>query len=178
MSRLDPRELVLTAGGLGHCRPMPGTWGSTPPPAIALLLGCLLGTHWTIEGVLLLLALMFTIGCIRFGRYAEERFGRKDPSQVVADEVAGQSIALLFLPWVPVNFVGTGEWLPDLLYNATLAGIAFVTFRVADVIKPPPARGMQRLEGGLGIVIDDLFAGVYALLLTQVIVRTVLPGVW
>lgn len=175
---MDLRALIMTAGGLGHCRPMPGTWGSTPPPAIALLLGCLLGSHWTIEAALCLLALIFTIGCIRFGPYAEKRFGRKDPSQVVADEVAGQSLSLLFLPWVALDFSVEGELLPGLAHNLMLAGIAFVSFRVMDVIKPPPARGMQRLKAGLGIVIDDLFAGVYALIITQVVVRFMLPGVW
>ena len=54
-----------------------------------------------------------------------------------------------------------------------LAGTAFFTFRFFDIVKPPPANQLQRLRAGWGILVDDLVAGVYALIVTQIIVRVV-----
>lgn len=177
--RVNARDLLLTAGGLGFCRPAPGTWGSTPPAAIAFLMASLLGATWLIEGVMVALIIIFTVVCLRLGKYAEERFGRKDPSQVVADEVAGQAVALLVLPWRAVFGGADGALDTEALsVNIMIAACAFLTFRFFDIIKPPPANALQRLEGGLGIVIDDLLAGVYALIATQLIVRLALPGLW
>jgi phosphatidylglycerophosphatase A len=113
------------------------------------------------------MALLFASVCLRFGAYAELHWRTKDPSQVVADEWAGQSIALLFLPWRPM--VDRGSIVADL----SMAALAFLSFRLLDIIKPPPARRLQRLPGGLGILIDDLFAGLYALALTQLVLRLV-----
>jgi phosphatidylglycerophosphatase A len=59
-----------------------------------------------------------------------------------------------------------------------LAITAFVMFRAFDIAKPPPARGWQRMTGGWGILIDDVIAGVYALIATQVVARIALPYVW
>lgn len=162
---------LLTVFGLGLLRPAPGTWGSLPPPAFALLLIWLIGPSWHVDVCLVLLAAIFTSVCIRFGAEAETHFGRKDPSAVVADEVAGQAIALLFLPWRA--FTDTSSF----LWNIALAGTAFLMFRAMDIIKPPPAHKLQRLTGGAGIVIDDLLAGVYALALTHLLARFVLPAV-
>jgi phosphatidylglycerophosphatase A len=71
--------------------------------------------------------------------------GVEDPGIVVVDEVVGMWTSLLFLPFT----VGT-------------AALAFVLFRVLDVIKPYPARDLEALPGGWGIMSDDLMAGVYA----------------
>jgi phosphatidylglycerophosphatase A len=99
------------------------------------------------------------------GDAAERRFGKKDPGSVVADEVAGQSLALMWLPWsIPNSGSGNARII------ATCA-IAFFAFRLFDIIKPPPARGWQRFPGGLGILIDDIVAGFYALVATQILVR-------
>ncbi len=68
-----------------------------------------------------------------------------DPSIVVIDEIVGMWIALLFLP----------KTLPALL-------IAFTTFRVFDIVKPPPAAGLERVGNGWGIMLDDVVAGLYA----------------
>lgn len=156
-----PPELLLTAGGLGLMRPASGTWGSTPPPAMVLILLLAGASTAAINTLLLLLAIAASWVCLRFGRRAEARWGAKDPGQVVADEVAGQSVALLLLPWRPI------EGVPDLLHDVMLAGGAFLAFRVMDIIKPPPARGLQRLPAGAGILVDDLIAGVYAWLLVR-----------
>jgi len=79
---------------------------------------------------------------------AERSLGSKDPGAIVIDEVAGMAVSVLAVPLTP----------------AVLA-VAFVLFRVFDIVKPYPANELQRLRGGVGVMIDDLVAGVYALLL-------------
>jgi phosphatidylglycerophosphatase A len=80
--------------------------------------------------------------------------GKKDPSHVVIDEVAGQLVTLIACP---------------IRWQALLA--AFILFRVFDILKPPPIRSLERLPEGTGIVVDDLGAGVYALLVLQVLLH-------
>jgi len=158
--------LWITTFGLGHMRPASGTWGSMPTVVLA---GCLIffgfgPGHSPIiyNAALIAWCVVFSIGCLVQGEAAEARFGKKDPSQAVADETAGQAIALLFLPaHVEVS-------LQTLIL--TLGG-AFVAFRILDILKLWPARGLQRLPGGMGILIDDLIAGVQAMLLVQLFAR-------
>lgn len=171
--------LALTAGGLGFLRPASGTWGSLPPVVVAVGLANLGQPVWSIEVSMILLLAIGTVACLRFGRIAEETFGRKDPGQVVADEVAGQAVALLFLPWAGVVATAGEPALPcamsPWMYNLALGTAAFLLFRVFDILKPPPARGLQRLQGGLGIVVDDLIAGAMAAVVLQILVRAILP---
>jgi phosphatidylglycerophosphatase A len=79
------------------------------------------------------------------GGIAARGFGEEDPSVVVIDEVVGQTIALLFVPVSLWYFIG-----------------AFALFRFFDITKPPPVRRCERLPGGLGILMDDCVAGIYA----------------
>ncbi len=74
--------------------------------------------------------------------------GGKDPGAIVVDEVAGMTLSVLVLP-----------------QTAPVLAVAFLLFRVFDVTKPFPANVAQRLRGGLGVMVDDLIAGLYALLL-------------
>jgi phosphatidylglycerophosphatase A len=74
--------------------------------------------------------------------------GGKDPGAIVVDEVAGMTLSVLVLP-----------------QTAAVLAVAFLLFRVFDVTKPFPANVAQRLRGGLGVMVDDLIAGLYALLL-------------
>lgn len=158
----------LTSFGLGFMKPASGTWGSTPPPALALLAVWVIGSDALAINIgLIVMCLIFSAACVYWGEFAEKKWGKKDPGQVVADEVAGQSIALLFLPWAP-PVDSKGWW-----WNIFLAGTAFFTFRFFDILKPPPANQLQRLRAGWGILIDDLFAGAYALIVTQIVVRVV-----
>lgn len=165
---MNAPRLVLTMGGLGLLRPAPGTWGSLPPVVLAWMLAMVVdpSQRWTADVCIALLGLAGAIGCIRFGEQGEELFGRKDPPQVVADETAGQAIPLLLLPW---DLGGAA-----LGWNALLAGIAFASFRLFDILKPPPAGVIQRCKGGWGILADDLAAGIYALIVTQAVVRMAL----
>jgi phosphatidylglycerophosphatase A len=79
---------------------------------------------------------------------AERSLATKDPGAIVVDEVAGMTLSVLVVPPTPA---------------VLLAG--FVLFRVFDVFKPFPANVSQRIRGGVGVMIDDLIAGVYALAL-------------
>ena len=79
---------------------------------------------------------------------AEAALGAKDPGAIVVDEVAGMTLSVLTLPLTPA-----------------IAIIGFVLFRVFDVVKPFPANVAQRLPGGVGVMLDDLIAGLYALAL-------------
>lgn len=80
------------------------------------------------------------------GGRVERAVGQKDPGIIVIDEVAGMALSVLFLP----------RTIPVLL-------VAFFLFRLFDVWKPFPARESQALTGGLGVMVDDLIAGAYAL---------------
>lgn len=149
------RATLLTAGGLGRSPVAPGTAGSIAPVAVALGLVLLGAGRGVVDLVMIVLALLASIACVALGRDAERAWG-KDPGRVVADEVAGQAIALLFLPWRSMTE-------PQALsFNLLLAGAAFLLFRMLDVIKPPPIGSLQRLPRGWGILADDLAAGVVA----------------
>jgi phosphatidylglycerophosphatase A len=87
----------------------------------------------------------------------EKISGTKDPGKVVVDEVAGQYIALL-----PVPFLVDPAW-----WSAI---VAFALFRFFDIVKPYPARRLENLQGGLGVMADDLIAGVYAAIGVMVVV--------
>ncbi|MEE2680742.1 MAG: phosphatidylglycerophosphatase A [Planctomycetota bacterium] len=162
------RLFFLTAGGLGFAPVASGTFGSLPPVVIAFILAMAGQPLWLISLAMMLLVVAFSLACIRFGAEAEQRFGRKDPGQVVADEVAGQSVALLLLPWAV-----SGE--PGALWqNLILAVGAFLAFRFFDILKPPPASSLESLKGGLGILVDDLITGLMALVVVQIVARGLL----
>jgi len=172
--------LMLTVFGLGHMRPASGTWGSMPVPVMVVALlwvlggfggtggdGLSTGDLWIINGALVAVGVVFSLVCLRYGADAEKRWGRSDPGQVVADEMAGQSVALLALPWRALADIGTQ-------YTLLVVFAGFLSFRMCDIIKPPPANGLQRLPAGKGILVDDLVAGLYALAITHVCARVLL----
>jgi phosphatidylglycerophosphatase A len=139
--------IVATFFGAGFGKPGPGTWGSV---AAVLLWAAYAGfLHPTAQALLLALlagiALTLILGIPASTIVARES-GRKDPQFVVIDEVAGQWIAL----------VGSHA-------NWRHALIALVLFRLFDITKPFPARQLESLPGGWGIVFDDVAAGLYAL---------------
>jgi phosphatidylglycerophosphatase A len=158
-----------TVLGLGSLRPAPGTWGSLPPVVLAgALIALGLGptqspiVYNAVMGAMVILA---CAACVLQGDAAETHFMRKDPPNVVADEVAGQSLALLALPAAATAGLGTTAF--TLFY-------AFICFRVFDIVKPPPADGLQKVAGGWGIVLDDLISGIYAMIMVQVMTRVML----
>jgi len=144
---------VATFFGSGFLKPGPGTYAS----AITVLLW--LGGSWLLYSntrhlliaTLIALALSIAFGIPAATRVARES-GRKDPGFVVIDEVAGQLIALIAVP-------------PDWPH----AVLALLLFRFFDILKPQPIRRLEALPEGIGIVVDDLGAGIYALVCMQLI---------
>jgi phosphatidylglycerophosphatase A len=132
--------LVSTVGPVGYFPIAPGTAGSAAALPLALFLRWL-GSPAIDVAAIGLLAAAGTWACT----IAEEHFGRTDPGCVVLDEVVGMLVALLL---VPAGWRGVAA--------------AFVLFRAFDVVKPFPARACERLYGGVGIMADDVVAGVYA----------------
>lgn len=133
---------IATGAGSGYLPKAPGTWGT--------LVGLLL--WWPLAGLsltayLATVAVLFIVGVASAGA-AEKILDRGDPGVVVIDEIVGVLIALAAVPLHPV---------------AALAG--FALFRLFDIAKPFPVGWLDRhLHGGLGIMLDDVAAGLYALL--------------
>jgi phosphatidylglycerophosphatase A len=138
---------IATFFGAGLGKPGPGTWGSV---AALLLWGAVAWLfHPTPNGLLLvvLIGVALSIACgVPAGSIAARESGRHDPQFVVIDEVAGQWIALIGSP-------------ADIRHGI----IALILFRLFDITKPFPARQLERLPEGWGIVFDDVAAGLYAL---------------
>ncbi|MGA1017462.1 MAG: phosphatidylglycerophosphatase A [Phycisphaerales bacterium] len=150
MKGMDPRGLALTVGGVGLLRPASGTWGSLVPVGIATLAaGADVGAMPMLAGLGAALVLS-SLACVIWGDWAERRWGRSDAGEIVADEVAGQVIALAAVPWADP---GVPWW---------WIAAAFVLFRVFDIAKPPPIDGLQNLPKGWGVLADDLAAGAAA----------------
>jgi phosphatidylglycerophosphatase A len=172
-----PKIGLVTVFGLGYMRPASGTWGSLPPVIIALAVWALTADDvgwsltrgpegpgwWLYHIVLAAIFLVFSAACIVQGAAAEYKFLGKDPSNAVADETAGQCLPLMFLPFGKL----TEPWLVLAAFV-----LAFLAFRAMDILKPWPARGLQSLPGGWGVLVDDLFAGFYAALIVQLLTRT------
>jgi phosphatidylglycerophosphatase A len=177
------KKLLITGMGTGYLRPAPGTWGSLGPCIIFFIVALACNSSvFATSAAMLAIVVLASVACVALGGFAEKAFGQKDPHQATADEWAGQAMTLFLLP--------TGRWFfesqPDNDYNLhwialyhwevtlVVVGIAFVAFRLADIIKPPPARQLEKLPKGWGILLDDLMAGVYANIVCQVICRYVL----
>jgi phosphatidylglycerophosphatase A len=144
--RLPVLHTVIATGlGSGYSAVAPGTAGS----AVGLLL------FWPLHAAPPLLQLGLTLVAAAVGVWSAgklaEHLGVKDPGRATVDEVVGMWVSLLFLPMSVATVV-----------------VAFVAFRVMDVLKPYPARDLEGLPGGWGIMADDLMAGVYANLLVRV----------
>ena len=137
---LDRLALWIATGlGAGYAPLAPGTAGS------ALTVLILWGLPFSRVGLVVFLVLV-TAGGTWAAQRAERLIGKKDPGVIVIDEVAGMTLSVVALPLtVPV------------------LATAFVLFRLFDIVKPFPARASQRVAGGLGVMIDDLIAGLYAL---------------
>lgn len=144
---------IATFFGTGFLKPGPGTYASTATVALWLVAAFPLhhNTQHLLIATFIALALSTAVGIPAATRVARES-QRKDPGFVVIDEVTGQLIALLAL---------TPDWPHALL--------ALLLFRFFDILKPPPIRRLEALPEGTGIVVDDLAAGVYALIVVQLI---------
>ncbi|HWB20503.1 MAG TPA: phosphatidylglycerophosphatase A [Phycisphaerales bacterium] len=156
---------ALSAFGLGFIPKAPGTFGSLLPIVFAAIALTAHASSSVINFSLIAFGLAFSLACIILTSKAEQSSGKKDPGWIVADEVAGQSLALL-LPWTAINQSANRSLTPWLL----LIG-AFILFRLFDITKPPPIRQSQNLPHGWGVLIDDLLAGALSLAILQLICR-------
>ena len=133
--------------GVGLIPGMPGTFGTVA--AIPLYVaGSLLGPHYQFS-ILLIIA----VGAIWSSHRSQRILGSEDPPVIVVDEVAGFLLTTAFIPFT---------W-------SALAG-GFFLFRFFDILKPPPIKTIEkRLKGGVGIVVDDLLAGLCAHILLRLL---------
>jgi phosphatidylglycerophosphatase A len=129
---------IATSFGVGYAPIASGTWGS----AAGLLLWALLPSDSTTQAV-------WIVGLFVAGSWAagvtERHYGRTDPGEVVVDEVMGMLVTLFL--------TGVG-------WGGALAG--FFLFRIFDIVKPFPARRLEHLPGGVGVMADDAMAAIYA----------------
>jgi phosphatidylglycerophosphatase A len=164
--------LLATWFGLGYLPKAPGTWGSIGAMALALLMAWANAKNhsatspvpansnfWTTgllpgSGEVAITVMIAVIGVIVAGRAA--RYAQiEDPQWVVIDEVSGQLLTYYLFFWLlPLNWK---SWL-----------LGFILFRAFDIWKPFPARQLEHLPGGWGIMADDWMAGIYAALVLRV----------
>lgn len=142
-------KLITSFFYLGHSPFMPGTVGSLG----GLIVYFLVRYNDILYAFTILF--LFTLGVI-FAGEAEKIYKRKDPAMIVIDEACGMLLALFFVPFS--------------LYSVMLG---FFLFRIFDILKPPPARRLERLTGSLGIMFDDVVAALYTNIILQIVFRIV-----
>ncbi len=138
-------EMIATVGYIGKLPVAPGTWGSFA----AFLTWYLIKPYMEDPHFLLLNLGIFFVGVVT-AEILAEHWNEDDPSTIVIDEWVGQWIALYMVP----HHFGWGL-------------VAFLLFRLFDILKPGPIKLMENLQSGLGIMMDDLVAGILALLVTN-----------
>jgi phosphatidylglycerophosphatase A len=164
---LDYFALAVTTFGVGYLPIAPGTWGSMVGVGIYLLFGWIEAgsiinfsglnenqiTAWNHVFNMVIFLLFCFLGIWAAG-YSTKLFKHKDPSQAVVDEVIGQLLTFMFIPF-------TFSW------KLILAG--FLLFRLFDIWKPYPIDSLQSLPTGIGVCADDILAGVYAGIVLSII---------
>ncbi len=148
MNFKDRASVFLATGlSIGRIPIAPGTFGTLL--AIPICFGLAeLGAAGSIAGVV-----GFVLVAARLAGRAEKLIGKKDPSVIVIDEVAGMMVTLTGLPLTPFNLA-----------------VGFLAFRALDILKPFPAGRIDRhMGGGWGIVMDDVVAGVYSHIFLRII---------
>ena len=150
MNKNKPNKLTIylaTAGGIGRVPFAPGTWASIAALPFAVILH-LFGGPWLLS---ISIVIIFFIGIGASNKYALY-LEQEDPGSIVIDEFCGQWLAIL-----PVAM----DW--------RYYFIAFIIFRIAAILKPWPCKNAERIPGGMGIMLDDICAGIYAGIFTLMI---------
>ncbi len=170
----DRMALAIATCGVGYIPFVPATWASAVTTAVYWFVLAGAERLYTSElavrsgfssfeafRLTLLLVLLIPLGLVGIwaATQAERLFRRKDPKPVVIDEVLGQLITLLFIPFSS---------------GISLFVIGFFAFRAFDIFKPYPIWRLEKLESGLGIMADDALAGAYAA--TLMLLLTHFPG--
>ena len=139
--------IIATGCYSGYLPIAPGTWGSL----VGLLLVFLLH-NLSLTVYLAVVAGLFLVGSFAAGE-AEKILDNRDPGAVVIDEIVGMLIAMVAVPLTPLTMI-----------------LGFILFRIFDILKPFPVNIFdQRFHGGLGIMLDDVIAGIYSLIVLQLI---------
>ncbi len=133
---------------IGYLPLIPGTFGSIAGLGIFYLLN---GSSWV--GYFLFVFCIMLLGLLTSGK-AEKLLNKKDPGCIVIDEVMGMLIALSFMP-----------------AEIKLIILGFFIFRILDTLKPFPAGRLQNMPGAIGVMGDDLIAGIYTNIVLQIILR-------
>lgn len=143
---------IAACFGLGWLPVAPGTWGSLPP---AIAFGVLLYAGVPDGITVVVMAVMVVLGsvaCVCCAASSATAVGKKDPGEVVVDELAGQALTFLVLPLLLPQPLSAGE-------SFLFALLGFLLFRAFDIVKPWPIRKLERLPSGWGVLMDDLAAG-------------------
>ncbi len=153
---MNLKEFIFTGMYSGYFPVAPGTAGSLVAMGIYIIEYYLFGKASWIANLAVVLVMIYP--SIKISGEGERFFGKKDPQEVVLDEMLGYWIAVLFYP-----------------FNWKIAVTAFFVFRFFDIIKPFPVNRIQKMQGGMGIVMDDIIAGVYANLV-MLVLTVILPA--
>jgi len=158
---MNKSELLTTCFGLGKLPFCPGTWGSLPPVVLYQVLRYVPGEFypWITPVVMAVLLIVFSWICVQYSPAVIEATGKKDPGLIVADEVAGQAVTMLIISLL---------W-PGNICNTTVLG--FALFRLFDITKPWPCRRLEKLPAGVGILADDLMAGLYGGIIAAILIN-------
>ncbi|MDG5766119.1 phosphatidylglycerophosphatase A [Balneolales bacterium ANBcel1] len=138
--------LAGTAGYIGYLPKFPGTWGSIA--ALPLIYFASVYIHPLLGP--LLVAAVFSGLTLLAANGMEKAYG-PDPAECVTDEIAGQAVVFLFIPIYT-------SW----EYNLLVFLFGFILFRIFDILKPLGIGALQNTDGGWGILLDDIVAGMYA----------------
>ena len=143
---------IATGCYSGYLPKAPGTWGTLVGLVLFLLLHGL-----SLPVYLFVVAGLFFVGSFAAGE-AEKILDTRDPGSVVIDEIVGMLITMVAVPMTPLTMA-----------------LGFALFRIFDIVKPFPVNFFdQRFHGGLGIMLDDVVAGIYSLAILQLIVSLLL----
>ena len=148
---------LATWFGSGKLRPAPGTWGTLAALPFAFAIHAAMG--WI--GLFLATGIVTAIG-VWAAHAHSQNIGIHDASEIVIDEVAGIWLCLLFVELSLASMV-----------------LGFILFRVFDIVKPWPIRWLdRRVKGGVGVMLDDLVAGIAAGVLLWAITAFIIPSEW
>jgi phosphatidylglycerophosphatase A len=164
LTGLDCFAVAIATCGIGFIRVVPATFGSALGVGIYLLIGAVatqlhlgvvkrgwevLPVNFLHLGVMLVAIITVSAAGVWAATRTEKVLGEKDPRPVIIDEIAGQLMTFLLVPFA-------ASWLA--------VGAGFFLFRVFDILKPYPAHRLEHLKSGTGIMADDLVAGAYGAL--------------
>ena len=145
-------RFLATGAYSGYGPYVPGTWGTVPGVVLAPAFGALAAWSLPIYAIALLASVGVAIWAASVVVVQEQL---SDPQIIVIDEIVGYLFTMAFLPVTGMTLF-----------------LAFVLFRIFDIIKPPPGRRLEHLHGGLGVVADDLWAGILGNLCLRALLMT------